>query len=449
MKNHLLLINPWIHDFAAYDFWIKPLGLLYLASYLRRNGCRVSYVDCLDPCHPMMIEQTDIRKPKRKSGGQGQFFKEAIGKPSPLAAVPKRYNRYGITPSVFRKILEGMDAPSHILVTSMMTYWYPGVWEAIKMAKEILPAAPVILGGHYAALCPEHARMSGADALFTGRVEEQWDELIAILEADGPYRPDLNAPDELPYPAFDLLNRPEQLPVLTSRGCPYKCTYCASHLLNPVFRRRDPVRVVDEIEHWRNTLNVRNFSFYDDALLADPKAMFIPMTEEIIRRRLDCRFHCPNGLHLNRIDEKTAILMRQAGFETIRFGFETSDRQRQAETGGKVRNEHLQAACRYLHEAGYRPEDIGIYLICGLPGQTAGEVAESIRYVKACGAKPVIAEYSPIPGTALWDESLAASPHDIATEPLWHNNTLLPCAGAELTYGMYRELKQLAKTKLS
>ena len=49
---HILLVNPWIHDFAAYDVWAKPLGLLGLGAILRRHGCRVSYVDCLNRFHP-------------------------------------------------------------------------------------------------------------------------------------------------------------------------------------------------------------------------------------------------------------------------------------------------------------------------------------------------------------------------------------------------------------
>ncbi|MGD2036453.1 MAG: B12-binding domain-containing radical SAM protein, partial [Desulfobacterales bacterium] len=49
---HILLVNPWIHDFAAYDFWAKPLGLLYLAALLRSHGLSVSYIDCLDRFHP-------------------------------------------------------------------------------------------------------------------------------------------------------------------------------------------------------------------------------------------------------------------------------------------------------------------------------------------------------------------------------------------------------------
>jgi hypothetical protein len=45
---HILLINPWITDFAAYNFWIKPLGLLHIASLLRENGFRVTLIDCID-----------------------------------------------------------------------------------------------------------------------------------------------------------------------------------------------------------------------------------------------------------------------------------------------------------------------------------------------------------------------------------------------------------------
>jgi hypothetical protein len=46
--KHLLLINPWIYDFTAYDLWSKPLGLLYLAAFLRQQGFKISYIDCLD-----------------------------------------------------------------------------------------------------------------------------------------------------------------------------------------------------------------------------------------------------------------------------------------------------------------------------------------------------------------------------------------------------------------
>ncbi len=57
MKKNILLINPWICDFAAYDFWIKPIGLLYIAGLLRQDGYNVELIDCLNPYHPLLIKE--------------------------------------------------------------------------------------------------------------------------------------------------------------------------------------------------------------------------------------------------------------------------------------------------------------------------------------------------------------------------------------------------------
>ncbi len=68
---HILLINPWITDFAAYNFWIKPLGLLNIATSLRQNGYRISLIDCMD-CNV-----------KTKPYGDGKLLKTTIPKPAP------------------------------------------------------------------------------------------------------------------------------------------------------------------------------------------------------------------------------------------------------------------------------------------------------------------------------------------------------------------------------
>ena len=139
--------------------------------------------------------------------------------------------------------------------------------------------------------------------------------------------------------------------------------------------------------------------------------------------------------------------MRRSGFRTLRFGFETANAPRQTETGGKASTEELRSAVRYLREAGYSRGDIGIYLLCGLPGQSAAEIRDSIETVEACGARPVLAEYSPIPGTRLWPEAVRMSQYPISGEPLFHNNTLLPCADGTLTTETYQELK--SRTRLA
>ena len=75
--HDILLINPWVYDFAAYDLWAKPLGLLYLAALLERNGWTIHYIDCLDIHHPA-LKIAGIQKPKRRLDHRGHFYREEV-----------------------------------------------------------------------------------------------------------------------------------------------------------------------------------------------------------------------------------------------------------------------------------------------------------------------------------------------------------------------------------
>jgi len=447
MSKKVLLINPWIYDFAAYDFWLKPLGLLYLGGLLRANHHRISCIDCLDPYNSLMLQKSG-KAPKRHAYGHGRFFRQVIEKPSCLEAIDRSYCRYGMDPSVFRKEIARFSDTDVVLVTSMMTYWYPGVFDVIKIVKEMLSGVPVILGGKYASLCYDHAAAnSGADFVVRGRGEKQILKLLQEHFAeDIIFEPDEDDLDALPYPAFDLLNRIDQVPIITSLGCPYRCSYCSSHLFYKDYLRRDPMKVAEEIEHWQHKFGVTDFSFYDDALLVWPEGMIIPLLQEVKRRNLPCRFHCPNGLHVREIDASLSRLLFESGFKTIRFGFETADFQTQRETGGKVQNEELKRAVLHLKNAGYITEDIGVYLLCGIPGQKETDVIQSVDFVLQCGARPMLAEYSPIPGTKMWPEAIATSPFDIQHEPLYHNNSFLCCRNDDFSYQAYSRIKARLKT---
>ncbi|MCX7950134.1 MAG: radical SAM protein [Treponemataceae bacterium] len=234
---------------------------------------------------------------------------------------------------------------------------------------------------------------------------------------------------------------------MTSRGCPFRCSYCASHVLFSGFLQRAPVDIYDELVHWHRRMGVCNFSFYDDAFLINSPRMAIPLLRMIERFHPDFRFHCPNGIHLRALTPEIARLFKVTGFQTLRFGFETADVRRQWDTGGKVFTEELLQGVSYLREAGYTGPEIGVYCLCGLPGQTAEEVFATVRYVKELGARPIIAEYSPIPQTALWEEAKAASPYPLEKEPLYHNNTLLPCRDVTLDEKTYREIKTFTRTQ--
>jgi radical SAM superfamily enzyme YgiQ (UPF0313 family) len=400
MNKTILFINPWIHDFAAYDFWSKPLGFLCLASLLRENVYNIQFIDCLNPYHPDLKKDSTLEQPRRKPAGNGKYPKEEIARPEPLKNFSRRYSRYGVTPRIFKNELARVKKPDLIFVTSMMTYWYPGVFETIDITRQSIPDVPIILGGNYATLCTEHAKKhSGADLVVPGHGEKHIANILKDFLADDPQiLPDFNDLDSYPYPAYDLLLHIDQVSLITSRGCPFKCSYCASPLLNGGFRTRNPIKVVDEIEFWSGRYGVKNFSFYDDALLVNAQERSIPMMKEIIKRGLACSFHCPNGLHLREITDEVALLMHRSGFRTIRFGFETAQEERQRQSGGKITNEETREAISSLKRAGYKTDEIGMYILCGLPDQTAEEVRNSITFIKSIGARPVLAEFSPIPG---------------------------------------------------
>ncbi|MEA2101865.1 MAG: radical SAM protein [Thermodesulfobacteriota bacterium] len=441
-QRKVLLVNPWIHDFAAYDLWAKPLGLLYLGAILRKNNCRVSFIDCLGST----TNQDQRPSPGHKKSGQGQFLRQVIEKPSVFGDVPRKYARYGITPEAFSQRLSEEPRPDVILVTSMMTYWYPGVIETIASLKGVFQGVPVCLGGVYATLCPDHAKeFSGADHIITGEAEDKIVEYLCDMWKISPvFMPNPEDLDSFPYPCFDLIDKLRYVCIQTSRGCPFRCDYCASHLLSRGLRRRSPQGVAQEIAFWHTRYRVRDFAFYDDALLVQPEQMICPLLKEIIHMDYGLRFHCPNGLHCRHLSSQVASLMKKAGFLTIRLGLETSEPERQSSSGAKVTNREFEHAMRNLHAAGYTKKDIGVYILYGLPGQDADEIRNAIDFIRDNGASPMIAKYSPIPGTDLWEQAAASSRYPIKDDPIFHNNTLLTCQSAGLDHAMYLSLRQYA-----
>ncbi len=213
--------------------------------------------------------------------------------------------------------------------------------------------------------------------------------------------------------------------------------------MSPRYQRRSPLAVVEELLHWQQALGLSEVAFYDDALLVQAETHLLPILEELASRGARCRFHTPNALHARYIDRAMALWLKRANFATLRLGVETAapGKERLDE---KLQEEELEAALNYLKEAGFRQKDIGVYLLIGLPGQTDEEVAASIHRVRELGSTPVLALYSPIPGTKLWPEALAASPYDLEHEPLYHNNSLFPC-WPTFSWERYTRLKRLAQ----
>ena len=457
----VLLVNPAIYDFAAFDLWAKPLGMLYVAAALEREGHDVRVFDCLDRFHPALAGAGKAR-PRPRRYGTGSYYWRPAAKPACYSHVPRLYKRFGLPDEVAREELAAVPAPDIIGVTSGMTYWYPGVVEIVRTLREVFPRAKIVLGGIYATLSSEHARETvQPDFLVAGPGEARMADIIRGLDGGGgaggdraDERADAAANAraaarcagakfcDAANPAYHLLRKIDSVSVLTGRGCPFACAYCASKILAPVIERREPGAVVDEISGYKARFGIRDVAFHDDALLWEPERHIKPILREIIARGLDLRFHTPNGLHARMIDGELAALMKRAGFVTLRLSLETVARGRQADWAEKVCYEDFLAAAGCLKRAGFAAGDVGAYVMIGLPGETPEEAARNIAAVHAAGVLVRLAEYSPIPGTAYFETARRESPVDI-TEPLLQNNSALSAGGIG-SYAKYESLKAFA-----
>jgi radical SAM superfamily enzyme YgiQ (UPF0313 family) len=217
------------------------------------------------------------------------------------------------------------------------------------------------------------------------------------------------------------------------------------HALRPLLSRREPGEVAAEIERlWKDFL-VRDIAFFDDAIRADGDDYLAAVLTLVIEKNLPIRFHAINAMHLRGFSAELALLVKRAGFATLRFGLESADAERAASLGNKASLDDLHEAVRHLRAAGYDAGEIGVYLLAGLPGQGPSEIESGISAVHKTGARPYLTEYSPVPHSPMWEEAVAAARLDISREPLFHNNTLIPCARPDLTFTELYRLKKIAR----
>jgi anaerobic magnesium-protoporphyrin IX monomethyl ester cyclase len=297
---------------------------------------------------------------------------------------------------------------------SAITIEGPHAARLAARAKALRPQAKVLVGGPHPTAYPEQvARDPNVDAAVLHEAEETFAELLGAFEtgaplegvkglafraADGrvvttPRRPEIEDLDSLPRPAwemidfaeyerfksFSLLGPAKVAPVMTSRACPYRCTYCHD-MFGKKFQARSPGHVLDELEYLVKERGIRDFEIVDDIFNIDRKRASA-ILQGIIDRGLDIRLAFPNGLRGDLLDEPLIDLFVRAGTKNVSLAVETASPRLQKMIRKHMRLDKLRASIDAFVK---RRVFVNCFYMLGFPTETVEEMESTIAF--ACAA---------------------------------------------------------------
>ncbi|MCK6529567.1 B12-binding domain-containing radical SAM protein [Myxococcota bacterium] len=352
-------------------------------------------------------------------------------------------------------------APDVVGITAT-TFTLPDAVALARGIKSLDPAVHVVMGGPHCGLYPrETASLPHVDSVVAGEAEETFPDLVAALAAGrepagipgtavrgrdgevvvGPPRPVPDRLDDLPLPARHLLpasdyfavhgRHPAMTTMLTSRGCPYDCSFCY-HSMGRKFRARSPSGVVDEMEAIAAS-GVREVFVFDDTFTVNRKRV-AAICDEIVARGLALRVSWDVRARVDGVDGPLLEKLRRAGCDRISFGVESGTDEVLAALKKRI---DLGAASRVVRDAKSLGFTTYADFIIGNPGETREQVRRTVDY--ACTLPLDFAQFAlltPYPETELYREgrqrgilprgdywrAFARAPEAPFTPPLWEEH---------------------------
>ncbi len=315
-----------------------------------------------------------------------------------------------------------------------LTAMTPTIGAAISIARHLKQANPdltIILGGAHATLLPEEtlAAAPEIDIVVRGEGEQTIIELLHGLEHKQPlddipgitYREDGTVIstaarsttidlDSLPFLAYHLLPRQRYKPhpphgralpfatIITSRGCPYRCSYCSKPIFGDKFRGQSPERVVEEVAYYKENFSIKELAFYDDVFTLNKKRAYA-IADEIIRRRLKIHWTCEARVNL--VDKELLRHIKHAGCYSIAYGIESGSQEILNTLDKDISLEQVEEAVRLSREVDL--QTIGYFMI-GSPGESPETIRRTIQFAKKLKLDfTQFAITTPFPGTKLYN----------------------------------------------
>jgi radical SAM superfamily enzyme YgiQ (UPF0313 family) len=390
-EKRILLVHPLGYsaenaqrDIARLANLMPPLGLASIAAFIEQQGLRTDIVDCF--ARPDSDER--IRA----------YIRE------------KRPAFIGLT---------------------CTTSGFPDAIRIISMAKAVRPEIRSVLGGpHISAL--RAAILEQEPVVDFSVVGEGERPLVALMEREGR---DLNEVpgicyrdkdeviftglqgqgidlDELPFPAYDKLDgyphlyrlpifsypRAPNASCVSSRGCPYACTYCDRSVFRRSFRFNSAEYVYEHMKYLNERFMVRHISFYDDLFTLNRKRVS-QLCSMLMNRPLGTTFNC--AAHGGHVDRDLLEEMAAAGCWMISLGIETGDADLLARHRQNADLDLLAETIRAIKQVGIHTKGL---LMMGLPGETEQTIRNSMKYVFSLPIDDFnLAKFTPFPGSPIYE----------------------------------------------
>ena len=392
MVNRILLVHPLGYrtdaagsDIARMANIMPPIGLASLAAWLDRQGAETTLVDCYANPHAL------------------SHIKEVLQK----------------------------VRPSFLGLSCTTSSFLDGVRIA-ELAKSLVPSIKTVVGGpHISAL--KANSLNGFPAFDFGVVGEGegtlaeltsggWEQPASVKglvyrEADGApiftgLRDRLIELDTLPFPAYDKLDgypAAYKLPIfnyprapnsscVSSRGCPYSCTYCDRSVFGKSFRYNSADYMVAHVRYLKERFGVRHINFYDDQFTFNRQRVEA-FARQLMDQRLGVTYNC--AARAEHLDEELLRFMKASGCWMISLGIETGDPELLAQHRQRADLDLLRDRILMIKRAGIRVKGL---LMMGLPGESEASAHRSMEYVYSLPIDDFnLTKFTPFPGSSIYE----------------------------------------------
>jgi len=407
-KPKFLFISPPYERLMGFAVQSVPLGLLYVATVLTENGYEAKVYDAETSFTYRFLRYSSVNRARSHvhyldglQDANHEVWHELI------------------------RIIEQEDPD--IVGVSIMTPTYRASQKVVSITRQQRPSCTILVGGPHVTICGKEIMTNkDIDFAFSGEAEESIVSFAKAFETDKDFAnirgiifrqggavvdngisDRIDDLDALPIPNKDLLifrerYDPNKLAgMIASRGCPYKCQFCAvGPLWGQKVRLRSPGNVLKEIDDLVEKYRITGFDFWDDTFTASKRSV-VQFCEGLVQRYGEKRFRWSCITSLRALDENVLRALKRAGCWRIRMGVESgSDRVLEKVEKG-ITTAQVRRAAKLVKENGFA---LHTYFMIGFPYETEEDIRKTIDFMQEIKPDTVnLCTFTPYPGTKLYD----------------------------------------------